>query len=212
MKSKQSKARLDAARDAVAKFHKRFPDWDELQGAYLHTISRKANEAIEQLIRKAIAKKIKPSEQYIRALKIKFKTPALRRAFLWKRAGVCEDEVLSGGFEPIDFHELPMLQPYESRYLDYPEPEPESGQSISVVQRAMNIGVGFGVITDAVNRAHRTTKGTLRYKSAERHLKHIEQDKQISEEAESAASAPFVLEWKVDGLRSKPTPKFKITF
>lgn len=192
---KPSPERVAAAKAAVDKFNKRFPDWEQIQGERYATIATKCVAAIETLIRKKFTERAKPFRARARAMKMTFRSPHARREWLIKQMGFSEEEIfnVSGG-EPIDKATLPLIDGGTDLTRFENEDDPQAIARLgsdSLIKRALTMQVSETAIVAAVERAHRTTKGTRRLQAAERHYAAISEDRDVLEAQEVAAS-----DWK----------------
>lgn len=193
--NKPSPERVAAAKSAVDKFNKRFPDWELIQHDRDATIANKCVASIEALIQKKFAERAKPLRAEARAMKMTFRSPRARREWLIKKMGFSEEEIfnVSGG-EPTDKHMLPLIDGGTDFTLFDNEDDAHDiarRGSGSLIKRALMIQVSETAIVAAVERARRTTKGTRRLQAAERHWAAISEDRDVLDAQEVAAS-----EWK----------------
>jgi hypothetical protein len=200
-----NEARIIEARAAVARFHQRFPDWENLIAAHETTLERRAHLAVERLITRTLTARLKPIRATVRAMKLSFPTRARRRAYLFKLLGLYEDEILNtSAIPPADLHELPYLTAdSETRFEQYPDPVSPDRASESCVKRAMRLGVPFREILAATDTAQRTTRGTKRYQAAQRHWDAIQGAQAEVDAADYPAPAPLVFQGL---LRRRPLP------
>jgi hypothetical protein len=208
-----NEARIIEARAAVARFHQRFPDWENLTAAHQETLARRAHLAVERLITRTLTARLKPIRATVRAMKRSFPTRARRRDYLFERLGLYEDEILNtSAIPPADLHELPYLTAdSEARFEQYPDPVSPEHASESCVKRAIRLGVPFREILDATDTAQHTTRGTKRYQAARRHWDAIQDALAEVAEADCPAPAPIVFQ----GLlrrRSLPSGNHNIIF
>lgn len=190
-----SPERVAAAKAAVDKFNKRFPDWEQIQHDRHATVANKCVAAIETLIQKKFAELAKPFRAQARAMKMTFPSPRAHRQWLVRKMGFIEEELfnVSGG-EPIDKDLLTSIDGGTDFTRFEIEDDPQATArhgSGSLIKRALTIQVSETAIVAAVERAHRTTKGTRRLQAAERHYAAISEDRDVLDAQEVAAA-----EWK----------------